>query len=262
MSDHLAPLPPAQVAAWYGRLADRIALERIPGVGSSSHEPLAAIFLRHWLANRDPQSTFHFDPPSYLQRNAWVDAVLDYHKDVFLSQRRARVPGGERLVGVLPRIRGEPGFTRWDLSGPLVMHYQSLVEVGSGLVEIARIQRSGTPAERDLLTSLRGFQLRSQVVVTGNRRSGSAVEICFTTWTCIVIDRYDWDYREHFTVPNPDYGSPASDAVRPRDRTLRVYHRNAERVERAGLAAPFNVESRPWLATDRRWLGARATVTP
>jgi len=67
---------------------------------------------------------------------------------------------------------------------------------------------------------------------------------------CSVHDRYDWDYSEHFTVPNPDYRSTALDAVRPQDQTLTVYHSNAQRVERAGLAAPYDVESDEWRVVD------------
>ncbi|MCU0229371.1 MAG: hypothetical protein MUF01_17220, partial [Bryobacterales bacterium] len=188
-------------------------------------------------------------------------AVQDYHRAVFLTQQQARISGRSRWAGVLPRIRGDAGFTRWDLSGPLEMTYESLVEVGSGLVEIARIQRSGTPAERDLLTSLRGFQLRSRVLVEGSRQGDGSVRIRFQMWMCKVLDRYDWDYNEYFTVPNPDYGSRAADAVRPQDQTLRVYHRNAQRLELAGLAAPFDVESNEWRVTQRRLLN-EATVTP
>ncbi|MDZ7637516.1 MAG: hypothetical protein U5J83_04605 [Bryobacterales bacterium] len=257
MSDYLAPLPPARVAAWYGRLADRIATERIPGVGTT-YVPLAAVFLREWLRNRNPTSTFRFDAPSYLQWRTmvatpcwkWTSAPF------FLTEQRARIGSRTIWAGVVPRIRGDSGFTRWDLSAPLQMQYESLVEVGSSLFEIGRIQSAGTPAERDLLTSLRGFQLRSRVTVEGQRQADGSISIRFAMWTCSALDRYDWDYSEHFTVPNPDYGSRAADAVRPADQSLRVYHSNARRLEQANLAAPFNVESNEWRVTDSRWLNA------
>ena len=63
-------------------------------------------------------------------------------------------------------------------------------------------------------------------------------------------DRYDWNYNEYFTVPNPDYRSSQPDAVRPQDQSMRVYHRNAQRLERAGLAAPYDVLSNEWTVTD------------
>lgn len=251
MTDHLAPLPEAQVATWYRRLADRMAREQIGG-----QEPLGALFLRHWLDNRDPTSTFQFQPPRYLQTISNVITVLQYHRAVFLTEQRARV-GGERLIwaGVLPRIQGLSGFTRWDISRPLDMEYESLVEVGSGLMDLVRIQRSGMPEERDLLTALRGFQLRSRVTVTGRRLTSGRIAIQFSLWRAGVRDRYDWNYTEHFTVPNPDYQSTRSDAVRPRDWTLTVYHRNAQRLERANLAAPYNIVSHEWSLSDPALIG-------
>jgi hypothetical protein len=65
-----------------------------------------------------------------------------------------------------------------------------------------------------------------------------------------VNDRYDWDYSEHFTVPNPDFGRAQPDSVQPHDRTLTVYHSNARRLEAANLAAPYDVSSLPWVVTD------------
>jgi len=163
MSDYLAPLAEPQVAAWYRRLADRIGREKIDG-----QEPMASIFLRHWLDNRDPASTFRFQAPGYLRQRSYVATAAAYHRGVFLTEERARFTGRPpSWAGILPRLQGRPGFTRWDPTQSLEMQYQSLVEVGTGVLDILRIQRSGTPAERDLLTALRGFQLRSRVTVRG-----------------------------------------------------------------------------------------------
>jgi hypothetical protein len=246
MTDYLAGLPEPRVAAWYGRLAGKIAQTRV-----ADQEPLAALFLRHYLANRDPASTFQFQAPVYLRQSPFVTSVLPYHRAVFLTEQRARMPGGrEAWAGVLPRIQGLTGFSRWDLAASLEIHYESLVEVGSGLLEISRIQRSGTAEERDLLTSLRGFQLRSRVMVSGSRLPNAHVRITFVSWQCRISDRYDFDYTEHFTVPNPDFRSSLPDAVRPQDETLTVYHTNARRLERAGLAAPYDVLSDEWRVQD------------
>jgi hypothetical protein len=65
MTDYLAPLPEAQVAAWYGRLASTMALHTVNGARA-----LAPMFLQHWLDNRDPRSTFSFDPPLTCERAA------------------------------------------------------------------------------------------------------------------------------------------------------------------------------------------------
>jgi hypothetical protein len=250
VTDYLASLPEAQVAGWYRRLADRVAREKIDG-----KDPLAAIFLRHWLDNRDPKSTFEFHAPDYLQQSKYVTSVLQFHREVLLTQQQARFTGGKRKwAGVLPRIQGLSGFTRWDLSKPLEMQYESLVEIGSGLIEIARIQQAGTNQERDLFGSLRGFQLRSKVKVSGVRlpKPSTMIRITFISWQCQVLDRYDFDYSEHLTFPNPDYGSRDKEAVRPQDKLLTVYHKNAERLEKAGLAAPYDIKSKEWSVTDSR----------
>lgn len=53
-------------------------------------------------------------------------------------------------------------------------------------------------------------------------------------------------------MPNPDFGRRESDSVRQSDQYLTVYHRNAKRLEDAGLAAPFNVRSSPWDVLNRQ----------
>jgi len=244
--DYLAPLSAQQVAAWYGRLADRWGQERI-----DNQQPLAPLFLRHWLDNRDSTSVFQFQAPNYLRSSPYVSSVLRYQRRVFLTEEQARLTGGRRIwAGVLPRMRGSPGFTRWDLRVPVNMEYESLVEVGSNAADIARIQLSGSNAEKDLFGSLRGFQLRSHVLVSGARLPGASVRMAFLAWSCRVSDRYDFDYREHLTVPNPDYGIARPDAIRPQDRSLKVYHANARRLEQAGLAAPYNIVSKEWHVSD------------
>lgn len=173
--------------------------------------------------------------------------MLQYQRRVFLTEEQARLTGGRReWAGVLPRLQGSPGFARWDLRAPTHMEYESLVEVGSNAADIARIKQFGTLAEKDLLGSLRGFQLRSRVVVSGVRLANSCVRISFLSWSCRISDRYDFDYREFFTVANPDHGKEFRDAVRPQDRFVKVYHTNAKRLEDAGLAAPYDVVSNEW----------------
>lgn len=202
---------------------------------------LAPILLNHWLDNRDPDSTFTFAAPPHLIQSSYVTAVLREHRGIFLSQREV-ASGGIR--GAITRLRSGV----WDLSNRLELTYHSLVSVGDTLFDLVRIQRSGTDAERDLLTALRGFQLHSEVWLQGTEtsRSPRRVQVRITWWMAHITDRYDWDYGEHFTVPNPDFGRTEPDAVRPRDRELTVYHRNAQRLERAGLAAPYNVRSSSW----------------
>lgn len=253
MADHLASLPVGRVAAWYRRLADATGQRRVEG-----QEPYSAMLLRHWLDNRDPRSTFRLPARRYLQTSDRVQAALRYHRAVFLTEQEARVGKGTRRGGVVPRIQGAPGFQRWDLTGALQLDYESLVEIGSGPFDILRIQNRGSAEEQDLFTSLRGFQLHSRALVSG-RRHGGEVSIRFDTWLCEAKDRYDWNYSEYLTVPNPDYGSREPDAVRPGDMKLTVYHSNAKRLEDAKLAAPYDIRSQAWRVSDPAIVGP-ATV--
>jgi hypothetical protein len=97
---------------------------------------------------------------------------------------------------------------------------------------------------------LRGFQLRSRVMVRGSRLPNARIRITFVSWQCRISDRYDFDYSEHFTVPNPGFRSRLRDAVRPQDGSLTVYHTNARRLERAGFAAPYDIVSEEWRVQD------------
>ncbi|HYR85047.1 MAG TPA: hypothetical protein VE422_13275 [Terriglobia bacterium] len=55
-----------------------------------------------------------------------------------------------------------------------------------------------------------------------------------------------WDPKKHITVPNPDYGCKDKWAVAPADKEITVYHSNALRIEKAGLAKAYHNESEPW----------------
>jgi hypothetical protein len=264
--DYLKPLPEKEVAAWYRRLADRVAQEKIGG-----QEPLAATFLRQWLDNRNPKFVFRFKPPDHLKQSSYAINALQFHRRVFLSEEKARFTGSKKdwrgkpipvfkWAGVIPRLQGHSGFTKWDGNSPLDMMYECLVEVGTSIPDMFRIMSSGTVEEKDLFTSLRGFHLRSKVNINGQRQKNNRdIFVTFLTWTARVEDRYDWDYDEHLTMPNPDYNSKLPGAVRPQDDKIRVYHKNAKRLEDAGLASPYDVESEEWTINDAKITGP-ATV--
>lgn len=243
MTDHLAGYTAQETANWYHRLADKVSERKING-----QEPLSAKFLRSWLNNRQPKYTMYFQPPQYLKTSDYVTDVLKYHRAVFLTEQKARFTGGAvAWAGILPRLQGLKGFNKWNLKSPLSIDYESLVEVGNGLVDLVRIQKSGTPGERDLLTSLRGFQLKSYITVNGTVRSTGKVSIQFIHWECEVIDKYDFNYNEYFTPLNPDFGrDDLKHAIRPQDRAFRVYHSNAKRIENAKLACPYSIQSYKW----------------
>jgi hypothetical protein len=241
MSDELGKLPVAQVAGFYRRLADQV--DRNKGKLEVS---LAALLMRQWLANRNPTEVFHFDAPTHLQEHPSVVEVLRYHRRVYLTQERAKFTGGsESWAGIVPRLQGRPPHAKWDGTGEKKMEYQSLVELP------LRYQLTGSDADRDLLYGLHGFQLKSNVAVAVQGSPGSArLRLTFTGFQARVLDRYDWDYREHLTVPNPDFGSKVAGAVAPTSKTVVVYHSNAKRVEDAGLAAPYDLETNGWGITD------------
>lgn len=255
--DYLKAYPVDRVANWYRRLA----------AAWSNNAPdlqpaLAGTFLRTWVDNRNPRARIEFDAPSHLRASGAVFETQAFHRQVFLTNKKGRFAGGaEKWVGVLPRIQGLPGFTKWNLKGPLSLEYESLCDIAPDIWAIARIQRSGTGAERDIFGSLRGFQLKSAVTLVAQPSAQDGIAIQFSGWECSGTDRYDWNYSERLTVANPDYQSRAPDAIRPQDGTLTVYHSNAKRLEDAGQAAPYDVVLRRWRVADARLLGT-ARIDP
>jgi hypothetical protein len=237
MADYLAALQPAELAKFYGRLADGADANR-----GSVKVSLAAMLMRQWLKNRDPKDLFEFDAPDHLKDRKEVLEALAFQRRVLLTQEKARFTGGiTKWAGVVPRIVGKPPFPKWDTKQPLSMTYESLVEMP------LRYDITGTDADRDVLYGLRGFQLKSSVILTspGTAPNGK-VRVVFQAYTAQALDRYDWDYAEHKTVPNPDFGSKAPDAVAPGERKVVVYHKHAKRLEDANLAAPYDLRTRPW----------------
>ena len=85
-------------------------------------------------------------------------------------------------AGIVPRLQDG----RWNGAGKLSMTYQSLVEIGGTITEIIQIQLRGSEQERDLFTSLRGFQIHSSVTVTGTRQ-GDIVDVNFGWWVLGVL---------------------------------------------------------------------------
>lgn len=241
-----------RVHGWYLRLAASVGAKQVNG-----YAPLSSQFLNAYLTNKKKGQVITFTAPPYLQNNLQVASTLQYHRDVFLSQKEARLgsAGTKKIAGILPRLETK----KWDGASPLSMNYESLVSIGETTLDIIEIQTRGSDADRDLFTSLRGFQLRSDVTLTGIR-TGNSVAVAFTSWSAQGLDTYDFNFKEHLTMPNPDYGSTSPDAIEPKKKSFRVYHTNAERMEKAGLAAPYKVVVGPWTVSSTALLGP-ATVT-
>jgi hypothetical protein len=234
-TDILAGLNTSDLQAWYSRLAQAIGGRPVNG-----HPPMSSTFLNRYIAPRNPNATLSFTPPPHLKSQSIVRNALAYHRQVYLTRKKARIGQGTPWAGILP---------------PIDIYYESLVEVP------LRWQMTGGDVERDILYGLgMGFQLRTDVTLTVTP-SGSDLTVEFQSFTARIKDRYDFNPSEHITVPNPDLGSTAAHAVCPQRDRITVYHKNAIRLEKAKLAQPYDIESSAWTITDRSLTGP-ATVTP
>lgn len=242
MADVLEKLQPAALAAWYRRLADLITRNGM--IGSSP--PISAIFMREWLRNRDPTHEFRFAAPEHLRNSKYVTETLKYHRAVYLTEQKARLGtkanAHEQWAGVIPRLQGK-GYARWDGTGTLSMDYQ-----GNVAVPIVATQLFGSREEQDILYGMgTGFQVKTMVDVTAAAITDShLLAITFTRFDAEIHDRYDWNKIKTIKVPNPDFGVRESYAVAPNEQIIQVYHKNALRLEGAGLAAAFDVKSNFW----------------
>ncbi len=242
--DVLAKLTPAQVAAFYARLADGVDARK-----GKLDVSLAALLMRLWLTNRKAGDTLTIDAPTHLRTHPLTRDSLLYHRQVFLTEKKARLGKSQVWAGVVPRLQGKPPHQKRDIQRPISMEYESLTEFP------LRYQVTGSDADRDLLYSLHGFQLHSKVTVAGTLlprppKGSQKVRINFQSFVTEAKDVYDWDYSEHLTVPNPDFGSKMPGAVTPESNTVLAYHRNAKRIEDAGLAAPYSFVTKSWIDTD------------
>lgn len=238
--DVLKDYPVEQVHRWYNRLADAVLAKTVQG-----KLPLSGQFLKAYVNPRTMgKSPYRFTAPNYLQNHSKVTEALFFQRQVFLTEKKARLgKGGKTLkwAGLVPRLKDG----RWDGVSPISLYYQSLVDIAPSRGAIMRIQLSGTEEDRDLFTSLRGFNLRSDIEVTGIKK-GNLVSVQFKKWEAKAIDRYDFNHDEYLILPNPDHGSNDEDAIRPELESFRVYHSNAKRMVVVGLAAPYDLEIGPW----------------
>jgi len=247
--DVLAPLSAPQVAQWYGRLADET---------EKKGAKVSALLMRNWLKNRDPKATITIPAHANIVSSTPVKEGLSYHRKVYLTEQKASIDGDERWAGIIPRLQSGS----WNGTGTLDMHYQGLASSGSAYVAAMKY-KSGmmSQSDADLFTSLHDFQLKTEVTATGKPASSGLLAIAFSKFSARVLDRYDWDIGKHLTVPNPDAGSKKPDAVAPKQASIKVYHSNAHRVENAGLAAPYNLETESWDVKDAKVIGP-AVVDP
>lgn len=257
MADPLAALSPEALAAFYRRIAEyALQLNDAARRGDRAYvaAPMAPAMLLRWLGNRDTSTVLAVDAPVHLLRSAKLAAALAFHRRVFLTEEKARVGSREnpvhRWAGVVPRLQGTLGFDRWVPGTTVTMEYESNVDFGPNEVEVRWIQCFGTPDERDLLTSLKGWRLTSRVSATAALLGATRACVRFTSWVCSGTDYYDFSKVLGFTLPNPDYGSKEAGAIAPDEKSVRVEHTNAIRLEEARLACPYHVQVKPWQPSD------------
>ncbi len=254
--DVLADYPSPALEQWYRRLA---------AFSEARGGALAPLLLRLWLDNRDPRAKKVIAPHANLIGSAMVRGAIAFHRGVYLTEKKARLGGGaEQWAGVIPRLQNT-GYPKWDGTGELAMSYQSLAAY-SDLQTASFAFNAMSLAEADVFTSFHNFQLRTDVVVClppspGGNPGGGKATLIFKKFQARAIDRYDWDAAKHLTMPNPDYGVHAPWAIRPDLQQIVVFHANAKRIERDGLAAPYDLETTPWDITDRAML-APAVIDP
>ncbi len=257
--DYLKNLSIDELAAFYLRLADSCE-KLVPSLDS----PLSGKFLRTWILNRERGKIYEFETPSHLKHHQSIFETQIYHRDVFLTNKKAQFEGSpDRWVGLLPRLQGINGFKKWDpISGWLDLEIETLCDNTPNAFSIGYVQERGSDADRDILSSLRGFQLKSKVKLSVNHVHNSSYLRCvFKSWFASATDLYDFNSMERFTLPNPDYGSKLPGAIRPQDKMITVHHTNGQRLEAAGRATPFTVVLKPWLVSDARLLGP-ANIDP
>lgn len=244
--DYLKNLTPPDVAAWYLRLADLVDKEN-----KSVQDALAPRLLRHYI--RGGGKKFVFSAPDHLKTSKYVVEVLEKHRAWYLTEKTFK----KKPVGIIPRLQGSK--PQWDKAAFYIPHHLTL----NSLVEIeVKLFSDHTPGDNDLMTALRGFQLHTGAhFMLWPDKNKNKLKVKFLVFHASVKDRYDFDPKEYFPVPNPDHGNPQKLAspVAPDMEQILVYHRNAIRMEKAGQAAAFDVESKPWI--DSRVM-LEATIDP
>jgi hypothetical protein len=232
LADHLKDLPPSEVAGWYLRLADLVE-QQVKTV----KEPLSPLFLRHYIKGGGEK--LYFQPPEHLRNSKYVVDVLKDHRSWYLTEEKFK----GKWVGIIPRLQSGKG----KMPYPPTLHIQSLCEID------VKIIGSNTDGDNDLLTSFHGFQLESSiwVILKDIPRDGKK-QVIFEDFVAYATDRYDFDENKHFRLPNPDFGNRFNVAkpVAADQKEIMVYHSNAIRMEKAGLAAPFDIASNGWFVTD------------
>jgi hypothetical protein len=270
MTDYLSRLSEPEVAGFYRRLAASIQAK----FGGDS---LAAILLLHWLDGKGRTKVY---PARYVKDLVEVrDHLQNVARPIFLSAKKT--PSGI-IGGIVPRIKAAAKSAQ--LNSRHKMHLEGNVETPLSIQAKAYVGMNVDPRELDALYALHGFTVISDVTVITVKSCGLSVfgksrttgppglllsqcngpevyDVSFERWICKASDEYHWNPEKHINVPNPDFGSKDQGAIAPDESTITVYHSNAIRLEKAGLAKSFHDESEPWEENTDIKVCGKATVT-
>lgn len=249
--DILSAYSPLEVSNWYRRLAQDIKKQF-----SSS---LSADLLLHWLNGKGGKKIVS---SSHIKDVHYVKTYLRNEvRPVFLTEKKAKIKPSPIWGGVKPRIKKFHPYKKNENRSFQIMYEGPPVEIPLA-IQAKALMGTKVDEELDLLYALHTFALITNVFVKtepvefGSRK----YNVTFLEWKTKMRDTYDWDPTKHIKVPNPDYGSKEKFAISPKDEMITVFHRNARRVEMAGLAAPFQVESDEWGVTDSSISGPAVVV--
>jgi hypothetical protein len=241
--DYLKELNPSELAAWFLRLADFVDRKT-----SKVKNPLSSALLRYYI--KGGGKDFEFDPPEHLKNSKFVLDVLKQHRAWYLTEK----PFKGKWVGIIPRLQ-DGRFTA-NPHVPLTMVLESNVEISTDI-------SSNTDGDNDLLFALHGFLLHTWCIawvkdIPGKREKG----VTFALLVAWVTDRYDFNEKKYVPAPNPDYKNlfGVANPVAPDKDEIIIFESNTARLEKAGLAHPFDLKS-GWTITNLSIIGA-AEVDP
>jgi len=262
--DVLANCPPDVVVGWYQRLATTTQFwydKTHPG-GTS----LSATFLRHWCdpGRKAPDGTWEqgdleFDVTRVVGNEFLKEALAEEIRLVFLSQRQKGHSANLGYGGAVVRLQ-----QGWDGSPQEVPYETGSIKLVGDTVKFrlwTQLKRHVPVAELDwtnldMYASLDTTGIKNTAVIraTPTPAEPNTFTIDFDSWTWHIIDSYNWDDPNpnlHQELPNPDYQKPPGpDVVAPDLPYFTVFHRNARRVEKAGLAAKFPIVSTEYTETN------------
>ena len=156
----------------------------------------------HWLDGKGKNLTFD---ASYIKDDKFVtDYLVNDVRPVFLTDQKAKVKGGEKWAGILPRIKNPS----WNGTDEFPIHYEGPPVTLPYTVVIKAAAGFADQHELDLYMSLHTFGIRTDVVMSASPIPNSKkYNVKFKSWESWAFDLYDWDPKKHSTVPNPDYGN-------------------------------------------------------